>query len=43
LRRRHPEADEATLAALLRAWLRERPGAALGDADPATSRRVDRR
>jgi hypothetical protein len=31
LRRRHPEADGATIERLLQEWLRERPGAESGD------------
>ena len=31
LARRHPHADDATLEALVGAWLRERPGAEQGD------------
>jgi hypothetical protein len=31
LRREHPDADEATLDAMLTSWLRQRPGAEFGD------------
>lgn len=31
--RRHPEASDAEIDALLNAWLRERPGAGQGDAE----------
>jgi hypothetical protein len=31
LRRRNPEADEAEIDRLFRAWLQERPGAVQGD------------
>lgn len=31
LRRRHPDASEAEVEALLRDWLAHRPGAELGD------------
>lgn len=31
-RREHPEATEAEVEAVVRAWLQERPGAELGDA-----------
>ncbi len=34
LRREHPEADDAEIEQLLRAWLRHRPGAEHGDAGP---------
>lgn len=33
LKRRHPDADEAAIEEMLRAWLRERPGAEHGDAE----------
>jgi hypothetical protein len=31
LRRKNPQADDATIESLLQAWLRTRPGAELGD------------
>jgi hypothetical protein len=39
LRRRHPEATEAEVEALLSAWLRERPAAPQGDAEGVSSDR----
>ena len=39
LRRRHPDADDAEIERLFRAWLQERPGAELGDADGRPCRR----
>jgi hypothetical protein len=39
LRRRNPGASEATINALLSAWLHERPGAPFGDADGIPSDR----
>ena len=38
-RRRHPEATEAEVEALLSAWLRERPAAPQGDAEGVSSDR----
>lgn len=39
LRRRHPDASESEIAAMLRAWRQSRPGAPSGDADGVASRR----
>ena len=39
LRRRNPAASEAEIDALLLAWVRDRPGAPLGDADGVPSKR----
>ena len=39
LRRQHPEADDSEVERLLVAWLQERPGAELGDADGRPCRR----
>lgn len=39
LRRNHPEASEQEIDELMRAWLRDRPDAAGGDAEGTPSRR----
>ena len=39
LRRRHPDASEAEIARMLRAWRQSRPGAPSGDADGLAARR----
>jgi len=39
LRRRHPDADAVELERLVVAWLQERPGAEMGDAEGRPGRR----
>jgi hypothetical protein len=40
LRREHPQWSDAELAAAMRAWMRDRPGAEHGDAVGTPSRRL---